>query len=103
MTFDAGDTAPLLERWGGLIEAAPRELTSFQYLYAQRGAPPIARAINVFAGADTDATITTLTPLVEVAPLVDQSAQLAPYAAIVPAYDASHYGGPAAAREPAAA
>jgi alkanesulfonate monooxygenase SsuD/methylene tetrahydromethanopterin reductase-like flavin-dependent oxidoreductase (luciferase family)/FAD/FMN-containing dehydrogenase len=93
MTFDAGDTASLLERWGELVEAAPRELTSFLYLYAQRGAPPVARLLNVYAGNDADAAVAALTPLLELGSLLDAQAQLTPYAAIVPAYDASHYGG----------
>ena len=37
MVYDASDTAALLERWGKLVEAAPRELTSFLYAFAGRG------------------------------------------------------------------
>ncbi|MBD0354983.1 MAG: LLM class flavin-dependent oxidoreductase, partial [Rubrobacteraceae bacterium] len=35
MVFDGSDIAPLLERWGRLVESAPRELTSFLYASAR--------------------------------------------------------------------
>jgi alkanesulfonate monooxygenase SsuD/methylene tetrahydromethanopterin reductase-like flavin-dependent oxidoreductase (luciferase family) len=96
MLYDASDTAALLERWGKLVEAAPRELTSFLYLFAgRRGSPPAAQAITVWADSDTDAAVEALTPLLSVAPVLDQQAQLAPYAAIVAPHDATHYGGQA--------
>jgi alkanesulfonate monooxygenase SsuD/methylene tetrahydromethanopterin reductase-like flavin-dependent oxidoreductase (luciferase family) len=94
MLYDASDTAALLERWGKLVEAAPRELTSFLYLFAgRRGSPPAAQAVTVWAGSDTDAAVDALTPLLSVAPVLDQQAQLVPYAAIVAPHDATHYGG----------
>ena len=37
MAFDAATTAALLERWGAIVEAAPRELTSFLSLAAAAG------------------------------------------------------------------
>ncbi|GAA0909692.1 hypothetical protein Vau01_124060 [Virgisporangium aurantiacum] len=40
---------------GELVPAAPRDLTSILYLFAQRRGAPIARAIIVYASADTDA------------------------------------------------
>jgi alkanesulfonate monooxygenase SsuD/methylene tetrahydromethanopterin reductase-like flavin-dependent oxidoreductase (luciferase family) len=94
MLYDATDAAGLLERWGKLVEAAPRELTSFLYLFAgRRGSPPAAQAMTVWADDDTDAAVAALTPLLSVAPVLQQQAQLAPYAAIVPPSDAMHYGG----------
>jgi alkanesulfonate monooxygenase SsuD/methylene tetrahydromethanopterin reductase-like flavin-dependent oxidoreductase (luciferase family) len=96
MRYDASDTAGLLGRWGKLVETAPRELTSFLYLFAgRRGSPPAAQAITVWADSDTDAAVEPLTPLLSVAPVLDQQAQLAPYAAIVAPHDATHYGGQA--------
>src|SRR6266704_1868797 len=51
MLYDATDATGLLERWGKLVEAAPRELTSFLYLSAgQRGSAPVAQALTVWAG-----------------------------------------------------
>jgi alkanesulfonate monooxygenase SsuD/methylene tetrahydromethanopterin reductase-like flavin-dependent oxidoreductase (luciferase family) len=93
MIFDASDAATLLARWGSLVEAAPRELTSFLYLHAQRERSPIARLVNVHAGEDVDAAVAALTPLLELGPVLDAQAQPATYAAIVPAHDNSHYGG----------
>jgi alkanesulfonate monooxygenase SsuD/methylene tetrahydromethanopterin reductase-like flavin-dependent oxidoreductase (luciferase family) len=93
MAFDAGATAPLLERWGALIEAAPRELTSFLSVFAQRGGPPVAQLYNVYAGDDTDAAVAALTPLLELGPLLDQQASLVPYASVVAPHDNRHDGG----------
>lgn len=96
MLYDASDTSALLERWGKLVEAAPRELTSFLYLFAgRRGAPPTAQAATVWAGDDTDTAVDALTPLLSVAPVLQQQAQLLPYPAIVAPSDAAHYGGQA--------
>jgi hypothetical protein len=93
MVFDATDTAGLVTRWGSLVTSAPRELTSFLYLFAQRAGAPVARAIIVYASADTDAAVTALTPFLQIAPVLDQQAQLAPYAAIVAPQDSPHTGG----------
>jgi FAD/FMN-containing dehydrogenase len=89
MLYDATDTVTLLERWGKLVEAAPRELTSFLYLFAG-GA---ARALTVYAGDDTDAAIGALTPLLSAGPVLGQQAQLLPYSAVVAPHDAAHRGG----------
>jgi FAD/FMN-containing dehydrogenase len=89
MAFEGGDTARLLERWGELVEAAPRELTSFLYAF-DRG---IVRLLNVYAGDDTQAAVEALTPLLEIGPLLSQQAQLAPYAAILTAHDERHHRG----------
>jgi FAD/FMN-containing dehydrogenase len=96
MVYDASDTSALLERWGKLVEAAPRELTSFLYVFAGRGgSPPAAQAITVWADDATDAAVAALTPLLSVAPVLDQQAQVLPYAAVVAPHDATHYGGQA--------
>ena len=93
LVFDASNTAALIRNWGELAEAAPREVTSFLYLFAQRGTPPVARLMTVYAGDDTDAAIAALSPLLKIGPVLDQQAQLTPYAAIVPASDSQHQGG----------
>jgi hypothetical protein len=80
--------AGALVRWGALIEAAPRELTSF--LMMGRGQ---LQLYNVFASDDTAAAVEALTPLLEIGPLIDQSAQLVPYAAIVPPHGGVQMGG----------
>ena len=93
MVFDGGAVAPLVERWGELVERAPRELTSFLYAFGRRGSSPLVRLMSIYAGDDTAAAIEALTPLLGIGPLVDQQASLAPYAAIVPPDDARLHGG----------
>jgi alkanesulfonate monooxygenase SsuD/methylene tetrahydromethanopterin reductase-like flavin-dependent oxidoreductase (luciferase family) len=96
MVYDASETAALLERWGKLVEAAPRELTSFLYVSPRRpGSPPVAQATTVWANDDTDAAVGALTPLLSAGPVLGQQAQLLPYAAVVAPQDAAHYGGQA--------
>ena len=93
LLLDGSDTSPLLERWGQVVEVAPRELTSFLYLFAQRGEPSIVRLVNVYAGDDVDTAVAALTPLHEIGPLLDQQARLVSYAAVVPPHDNLHHGG----------
>jgi FAD/FMN-containing dehydrogenase len=96
MVYDATETAALLERWAKLVEAAPRELTSFLYVSARRrGSPPVAQATTVWADDDTDAAVDALTPLLSAGPVLEQQAQLLPYAAVVAPQDGAHYGGQA--------
>ncbi|HKC26790.1 MAG TPA: FAD-binding oxidoreductase, partial [Jatrophihabitans sp.] len=93
MVYEAGDLAGLLERWGAVVENAPRELTSFLYAAAQGGRVPYAQIVAVHAGgADNDA-VAALTPLLDVAPVADQQALRVPYAGIVAAEDDPYYGG----------
>ncbi len=91
MVFEA--SAELLERWGALVTAAPRELTSFLSLWAQRGRPALAQAHTVWAGGDVEAATDALTPLLHAGRLLDQQAQLVPYAAVVPPHGNQHHGG----------
>jgi alkanesulfonate monooxygenase SsuD/methylene tetrahydromethanopterin reductase-like flavin-dependent oxidoreductase (luciferase family)/FAD/FMN-containing dehydrogenase len=94
---DAADAASVVERWGAVVEAAPRELTSFLHVLAQRDGAPVAQIVTVYASDDAEAAVAALTPLLDVGPVLDTQAQLAPYAAILPAQDAPHFG---SAREP---
>ena len=86
--YEGRDLAGVLERWGEVVEAAPRALTSF--LYAGSGR---AQVMAVFDGADDAEAIEALTPLLDVGPVIGQSAQRVPYAAIVHADDAPYQGG----------
>ena len=90
MTFDAGDTAAFLERWGATVEAAPRELTSFLSLAPQQG---VAQLQTVVATDDIQLATSALTPLLDAGPLLDQQAQLVPYAAVLPPHGGAHEGG----------
>ncbi len=91
MTFDAAATGELLERWGEALERAPRELTSFLTL-AGRRERQTAHLYSVYAGADTDAAVAALTPLLEIGPVLGQQAQLVPYPAIVAPQGGRHVG-----------
>jgi alkanesulfonate monooxygenase SsuD/methylene tetrahydromethanopterin reductase-like flavin-dependent oxidoreductase (luciferase family)/FAD/FMN-containing dehydrogenase len=92
MTFDARDSAALLRGWGATVEAAPRELTSFLSLAPQQG---VTQLQTVVATNDIQLAINALTPLFDIAPLLDQQAQLVPYAAVVPPHGGAHDGGSA--------
>ena len=84
LAFDASDTAGLLERYGAVVEASPRDLTAFIILGGRRpGQPPIATVMAVVDSADPDTIIERLQPLATIAPLLDQSVQLTTYAQVM--------------------
>jgi hypothetical protein len=91
MVFE-GDAA-FLTRWAGLVERAPRELTSFLTMAGDGDRAPYAQLATVYAGADVAAASEALTPLLGAGRLVEQRAQLVPYHAVVPAYGGIHRGG----------
>jgi hypothetical protein len=92
-SLDATDTAGVLLRWGRYLESAPRELTSFLNVSpARRGEPPVAQALSVWAGADAEAAVAALEPMLQYAPVLAQSAQLVPYPALVAPHDGRHAG-----------
>ena len=95
MAFEAD--AAMLERWGEVIESAPRELTSFLSVFSRRGGGNVAQLYSVYAGDDTAAATEALTPLLGVGPLLDQQAQLVPYPAVVAPQGGVHVGGSVAA------
>jgi alkanesulfonate monooxygenase SsuD/methylene tetrahydromethanopterin reductase-like flavin-dependent oxidoreductase (luciferase family)/FAD/FMN-containing dehydrogenase len=82
--FDASDTAGFLERWGAVVEEAPRDLTSFLIMGAPRnGQPVIAQALTVVDSSDPETIIDRLQPMAQIAPLLQQSVELKPYAAVM--------------------
>ncbi|WMT91451.1 LLM class flavin-dependent oxidoreductase [Pelagibacterium sp. H642] len=97
--FDGSDMAGILERWGGLVEASPREVTSFLMAVGRRGGqPPVAQAITVYAGEDTDAAAEAINALSEAGPIIEQRAYLVPYPAIIAQPGGEHHGGGAVIR-----
>jgi FAD/FMN-containing dehydrogenase len=94
MAFDASNAASLLELWGRLVEGSPRELTSFLHLASRQG---VAQVYSVWAGDDVEAAVGALEPLLAIGPVLEQSASLVPYPAIVPPHGGVHVGGPAPA------
>ncbi|MBO3085600.1 LLM class flavin-dependent oxidoreductase [Cellulomonas fengjieae] len=92
--FDATDTAPFVESWAALVESSPRELTSFLSLVPARGQDPaVGYVVLVWASDDTAAAITSLERFLDLAPVLQQQAQLVPYAATVVASHSRHTGG----------
>lgn len=91
--YDAGDTAAFLQAWSEIAEAAPREITAFLTTGPGRGGgDPVAQARVVYAGDDTDLAVRALEPFLRAGPVLDQSAQLVPYPAILPFDDGPHQG-----------
>jgi FAD/FMN-containing dehydrogenase len=95
LVFDATDTAGFLERWGAAVEASPRDLTSFLILGGPRpGQPVIAQTMTVVDSSDPDTILSRLQALADIAPLLDQSVQLMPYASVManaPAAEATEH------------
>jgi len=82
--LDASDPAALLQSWGAAVEAAPRDLTSEIIMGGVvPGRPAVAQVLAVVDSDHPDTIIDRLQPLAEVAPMVDQSVQLVPYAAVM--------------------
>ncbi|HEY0258375.1 MAG TPA: LLM class flavin-dependent oxidoreductase [Lacisediminihabitans sp.] len=94
LVFDASDVAGFLERWGGVVESAPRDLTSFLIMGApRRDRPMVAQVMAVVDSDDPETIIDRLQPLAETAPLLDQSVQITPYAAIMANADGADHDG----------
>src|SRR5882757_1005423 len=88
---DASDTAAFLQKWGAQVERSPRELTPFMSVFGQ-GSGAIAQTYAVRAGDDTEAAAAALAPFLEIAPVLQQQAQLMPYAAFMAPVHHGHYG-----------
>lgn len=98
LLYDASDASSLLPAWGRLVEDAPRELTGFLTLVpGQAGQPPVAQAMIVHAGdgaeVGVEAAQDALAPFLGIAPVLNQQAQITPYAAVIPAHGGPHAGG----------
>jgi len=94
LAFDASDTAGFLEKWGASVEAAPRDLTAFLMIgRSSPGQPTIAQMYAVVDSDDPDTILERLQPFAEIAPLVQQSVQLVPYAQVMNnAQGTDHHG-----------
>jgi FAD/FMN-containing dehydrogenase len=88
------DVAGFLERWGRVVETARREISAFLYLMG--GPSPFAQATIVYAGDDTTAAGAALEPFLRLPGVVQQRAQLVPYASVPLTTDAPHTGQQAA-------
>ena len=94
IVYDASDTASFLVAWAELVEASPRELTSFLTMIPAYGQnPAIGYAIIVWADDDTEAAVASLEQFLDLAPVLQQQAQLVPYSAAVAPHHGEHTGG----------
>ena len=94
LAFDASDTAGFLEDWGAAVERAPRDLTSFLIMGAPRaGQPAVAQLMSVVDSDDPETVIERLQPLADLAPLLQQSVQLLPYAQVMANAQRGHHDG----------
>jgi hypothetical protein len=82
--FDAGDIAGFLEKWGGIVESSPRDLTSFLILNPPRlGQAAIAFVMTMVNSDDSKTIEDRLKPIVSLAPVYDQRVQITSYASIL--------------------
>lgn len=83
LVYDASDTAGFLEHWGSIVEAAPRDLTSFLMMGAPRGGQVVAQVMTMVDSDDPDTVLERLQPFAQLGPLLDQAVQILPYSAVV--------------------
>ncbi len=91
--YDATDLASFLVNWGEFMDAAPRELQAFMYYSPRRrGSDATAQILAVWSDADAERAIEVLTPILTLAPVLQQGAQLVPYSALMQPMDQAHTG-----------
>ncbi|MGP3962279.1 LLM class flavin-dependent oxidoreductase [Nonomuraea sp. 3N208] len=91
--MDASDTAGFLRSWGAAMEAAPRDVTGSLIIGRPRpGQPLIAQLMTVVDAGDAETVISRLQPIADVAPLLDYSIQILPYATIMNVPPGTHAG-----------
>lgn len=84
LAFQVDDLAGFIEGYGRIVEAAPRDLTMFLLTGApQPGQPHLVQLYGVVNSDDPDTVIARLQPFAELAPLVQQSVQITPYARVM--------------------
>ncbi|MGK3952144.1 LLM class flavin-dependent oxidoreductase [Microbacterium sp. I2] len=84
LAFQADDMAAFLEGYGTIVESAPRDLTVFLLAGGPRpGQPQVVQLYGLVDSDDPDTIIARLQPFAELAPLVQQSVQLTPYAQVM--------------------
>jgi FAD/FMN-containing dehydrogenase/alkanesulfonate monooxygenase SsuD/methylene tetrahydromethanopterin reductase-like flavin-dependent oxidoreductase (luciferase family) len=98
--LDAADTAGFLERWGQIVEASPRDLTSFLIMGPPRsGQPMAAQVMTVVDSEEPERIVELLQPVANISPLYNQQVVITPYAALMANAQGSYYD---AVGEPAA-
>jgi FAD/FMN-containing dehydrogenase len=85
--YDATDLSSFLVNWGEFMDGAPRELQAFMYYSPRRrGSDATAQILAVWSDAEAEKAIEALTPVLTLAPVLQQGAQLGD--------DAAHGSGP---------
>lgn len=91
--YDATDLASFLVNWGEFMEKAPRELQAFMYWSPRRrGSNATAQILAVWSDGEAEKAIEALNPMLTLAPVLQQGAQLVPYSAIMAPMDQAHTG-----------
>jgi FAD/FMN-containing dehydrogenase len=90
--LDASDAAGFLERWGAAMESAPRDVTTNLIMGPPRRGQTLAQIYGVVDSSTPEVIIDRFERIVSVAPLLDQSVQLVPYAGVMNVPDAAHDG-----------
>ena len=94
LVFQVDDTAAFLEGFGGIVEAAPRDLTAFLTMGGRRGNGPRVAQISAMVDSDDPETIIDrLQPFAELAPLAQQSVQVTTYPRVLANADLGPHSG----------
>lgn len=91
IAYGLGDVVGFLERWGAVVEAAPREVSAFLYLGVG-----FAHATVVVATDETEWARAALAPFADLPGVAGARAQRVPYATVPLTSDAPHRGQQAA-------
>jgi alkanesulfonate monooxygenase SsuD/methylene tetrahydromethanopterin reductase-like flavin-dependent oxidoreductase (luciferase family)/FAD/FMN-containing dehydrogenase len=90
--LDASDAAGFLERWGAAMEAAPRDVTANLIMGPPQRGQMLAQIYGVVDSDVPGTIIDRFQAIADLAPLLDQSVQLVPYAGVMNVPDAAHEG-----------
>lgn len=90
LAYRLDDPAGFLERWGQVVEAAPRAVSAFLYVFG--GPDAFAQATVVVADDDPAVATAALEPFVTLPGLVGQRAALVPYADVPMTTGTRHTG-----------
>jgi alkanesulfonate monooxygenase SsuD/methylene tetrahydromethanopterin reductase-like flavin-dependent oxidoreductase (luciferase family)/FAD/FMN-containing dehydrogenase len=84
LAFQVDDLPEFLKGYGRVVEESPRDLTAFLLAGGPRpGQPQVVQLYGVVDSDDPDTIIARLQPFAELAPLVQQSVQVASYAQVM--------------------
>jgi hypothetical protein len=84
LILDASDIAGFLEKWGAILEASPRDLTSFLIINPPRPGQPALAYVMALVNSDHPQTISNrLQPIAAIAPLINMNVALVSYADIL--------------------